>query len=212
MIKLSLKNPEAYFGIKKNSEKNCYGCEQEWYDSDWQKLSGCGPTTACNLLFYLEFTALVSKQEQITFSKEYGLMRMQELWEYVTPTEKGIPTTKMFSEDFLNYAKAKNLNVTCHTIDLYKKTNIYPKFREVVKFIETAMLNDYPVAFLNLNNGEVNNLDAWHWVTIISLEYEMNENEAYVNIIDEGLNKKIDLKLWYSTTTRGGGFVYFEVG
>lgn len=196
--------------LKKNSEKNCYGCEQEWYDSDWQKLSGCGPTTACNLLFYLEFKRKSSGQERITFSKEYGLMRMKELWEYVTPTEKGIPTTKMFYEDFLNYSKAKDLKVSYNSIDINKKTNIYPDFRDVIKFIETALLNDSPIAFLNLCNGKVNNLDAWHWVTIISLEYDTNENEAYVNIIDEGLNKRIDLKLWYSTTTRGGGFVYFK--
>jgi len=27
--------------------------------------------------------------------------------------------------------------------------------------------------------------------------------------LDEGLIKKIDLALWYRTTTLGGGFVYF---
>jgi hypothetical protein len=209
MIKISLKNPETFYRVEESSEKCSYGCEQEWYHSDWQKRSGCGPTTACNLMSYMEFSSL-SKQKQISISKEYGLLRMQESWKYVTPAEKGIPTTKMFSDNFLNYAKAKDMNVSCHSLNISQKINSRPEFHDIVKFIEAAMLKDSPVAFLNLCNGEVSNLDEWHWVTIISIEYDESETEVNVNIIDEGSIKKIDLKLWNDTTTLGGGFVYFE--
>ncbi|WP_069876623.1 hypothetical protein [Fusibacter sp. 3D3] len=95
MIEKSLKSPETFYRVEERSEKCFYGCEQEWYHSDWQKQSGCGPTTACNLLSYMEASSLSSKK-QISISKEYGLFRMQESWEHVTLTENGIPTTKMF--------------------------------------------------------------------------------------------------------------------
>ena len=65
------------------------------------------------------------------------------------------------------------------------------------------------MAFLNLCNGEEKNLDRWHWVTIISLEYAKDKNQVLANILDEGVIKKISLSLWYHTTTLGGGFVYF---
>ncbi len=51
-------------------------------------------------------------------------------------------------------------------------------------------------------------LDPWHWVTIISLEY--SEGSAVVCIMDEGRLIDVDLKMWYDTTIRGGGFAYFK--
>jgi hypothetical protein len=80
---------------------------------------------------------------------------------------------------------------------------------DVVYFLEGALQQDSPIAFLNLCNGDEKNLQSWHWVTIIALEYSEDGNSAFIDILDEGLIKKIDLLLWYKTTTHGGGFVYF---
>jgi hypothetical protein len=66
-----------------------------------------------------------------------------------------------------------------------------------------------PVAFLNLCNGEETNLERWHWVTVISVEYEEIKQGVFLSIMDEGMIKRINLALWYETTTLGGGFVYF---
>lgn len=211
MLNFSIKTPEAFILVDENLKQKRYGCEQEWYQSDWQKRSGCGPTTACNLLSYIEFTRSSSESDKIKTSKEDGFRLMQESWEYVTPTENGIPTTNMFCENFLYYLKTKDINASCHSIDINQDINLHPKFHDVVQFIESAMNKNSPVAFLNLCNGKVISLERWHWVTIISIEYEENETEVNVNILDEGLIKKINLKLWYETTTLGGGFVYFEL-
>jgi len=134
---------------------------------------------------------------------------MEEIWGYVTPTREGIPTTKMFYEAVLAYAKAKGLNIEYNFCDMPEDKSIRPALADVVNFLERALLKDVPVAFLNLCNGEEKNLEPWHWVTIISLEYTEDENSAFVNILDGGLIKKIDLTAWYNTTTAGGGFVYF---
>ncbi len=52
-------------------------------------------------------------------------------------------------------------------------------------------------------------LDPWHWVTIISMEYDEDGKCAFINVLDGGLIKKTNLALWYQTTTLGGGFVNF---
>ena len=74
-------------------------------------------------------------------------------------------------------------------------------------FMEKALIGNFPVAFLNLCNGEVENLDRWHWTTIITLEYSEGYEQAYADIIDGGQIKKVDLARWYKTARLGGGLV-----
>jgi hypothetical protein len=73
------------------------------------------------------------------------------------------------------------------------------------------MDGDTPVAFLNLCNGEENKLEAWHWVTVIALEFSDINESVYLKILDESQVKTINLKLWYETTVLGGGFVFFAL-
>lgn len=134
---------------------------------------------------------------------------MEEIWKFVTPTREGIPTTKMLYESVIAYANAKGINVEHRCCDLPKKKSLRPKFMDVVYFLEEALQQDSPIAFLNLCNGDEKNLEPWHWVTIISLEYSEDGNNAFIDILDEGLIKKINLLLWHKTTAHGGGFVYF---
>ena len=76
--------------------------------------------------------------------------------------------------------------------------------REAVRdFLLTALAADCPVAFLNLNNGKVTNLDRWHWVTLVAADPE----RLMVTMLDQGRRVDIDLALWLETTTLGGGFV-----
>lgn len=192
-----------------HTHKAYYGCDQEWYATEWQRLSGCGPTAVCNIIWYLNHTQPAFGLKQSCDSKENSLSFMEEIWEYVTPTNEGIPTIKMFYEAVLAYTKLKGLNVEYSFCDVPEDKSIRPKLADVVIFLERALLKDAPIAFLNLCNGDENNLEPWHWVTVISLDYAEDENSAFINILDGGLIKKIDLSLWYNTTTLGGGFVYF---
>ena len=211
MVKRSISNLDLLKVIDENRNNTYYGCDQKWYSTEWQRKSGCGPTTACNILMYLELSKISTGLEIKESSKEFALLLMQEAWHYITPTEKGIPTTKMFCEDILAYIESKGLHVSCNAIDVPKEVGLRPKLRNILSFIEHAMVKDTPVAFLNLCSGKVEKLDDWHWVTIVALEYDERCNEAYVTIVDGGLIKKIDIELWYSTTTLGGGFIYFTV-
>ena len=84
-----------------------------------------------------------------------------------------------------------------------------PALRDVVWFIEEALQNDAPVAFLNLCNGEEHCLYRWHWVTIVALDFAPDGSRAAATILDEGRQLDIDLAVWHNTTTLGGGFVWF---
>ncbi len=205
----SISNPNLLRILDERTHKAYYGCDQEWYPTEQQRLSGCGPSVACTIMSYLNHARSPSDLEQSFTSKEYCLFLMEEIWEYVTPTKEGIPATKMFCEAVLAYTKSKDLNVEYGFCDVPEDKSIRPTLPEVLIFLEEALLKDAPIAFLNLCNGDEKNLERWHWVTIISLEHAEHGGSACVNILDEGLVKKIDLALWFRTTTLGGGFVYF---
>ena len=211
MIVKSISNLELLKFTDEGNDNIYFGCDQEWYPTEWQKKSGCGPATACNLLLYLKYLKLNDENVINNSSKEFALLQMEEVWRYITPSENGIATTKMFCRELDNYYKSKGLEIDCYSFEIPKEKYLRPDFKDALRFIENAMLADSPVAFLNLCNGDIQDLDRWHWVSIVSLEFDENGKAANVEIIDEGIIKKIDFYLWYNTTKLGGGLVYVQL-
>ncbi|MBP2642070.1 MAG: hypothetical protein H6Q66_3021 [Firmicutes bacterium] len=209
MIVKAISNLNLLKVFDETTLKTYYGCNQEWYGTERRRLSGCGPSAAATIICYLNHTRSVVGLRQSFNSKKSCLLLMEEVWEYVTPTSEGISTTKMLFNAVLSYMKAKGFNVEYGFFDLTKDKSRRPAILKVINFIEEALLKDTPVAFLNLCNGDVKNLDSWHWITIVSLEYTEDRNNVFVTVLDRGQVKKIDLALWYNTTMLGGGFVYF---
>jgi hypothetical protein len=80
----------------------------------------------------------------------------------------------------------------------------------VVTFIENALNQDSPIAFLNLGNGGAENLDSWHWVTVIGIERTEDFSTATIDTLDDGLLKRVDLSKWYHNMSDAAGFVYFR--
>jgi len=204
MSAVSLSNQQIFRILDEERNEVHYGCDQEWYRKKWQRLSGCGPTAASNIIHYIS-----SSESDDCSSKENCLELMEEVWLYVTPARDGIKTTKMFCESFLAFAEEKGINVEAKVCDVPKEKSLRPGISDVAEFLEEALSNDSPVAFLNLCNGEESNLERWHWVTVVSMEYSEAERRLFIKILDEGMIKRIDLTLWYRTTTLGGGFAYF---
>lgn len=209
MMTKSIANLNIFKVIDENTRETYYGCNQIWYTKKWQRLSGCGPSVASNIFFYLSQNQSTLELEKSSNSKVNWLSLMEEMWKYVTPSIRGVHKTKMFCEPMLAYTKSKGVNVEYRVCDVPKDKSQRPELKEILNFLEKALGEDAPVAFLNLCNGEEKNLDRWHWVTIISLESAEDGSDAFVNILDGGQIKRIDLALWYNTTTLGGGFVYF---
>ncbi len=186
------------------------GFDQEWYKGHWQRLAGCGPTVFSTIYYYLNRTLEEIREENEPISKERCIELMEEVWNHVKPSFHGVSSTEMFLKGVASYKKFKNQELIHHSLDIAKNPSERPPFKALLAFLDEALEKDTPVAFLNLHNGDEKVLDAWHWVTLIALEYDEEGSFAFAEILDEGKIKKIDLLQWYNTTTLGGGFVSFE--
>ncbi|MDI9492805.1 MAG: hypothetical protein QM215_07825 [Bacillota bacterium] len=206
MYRYSLKNSDVVFQAEDQESGDVFGFCQEWYPTPLQRIAGCGPTVACAIMTYILWHCR-NENSPVSEGRPACLSAMEEAWRHVTPGDEGIPTTRMFCEGFLEYAKAKELDVDARSLDVPQEMAFRPSFAEILRFISDALAEDVPVAFLNLCNGDVHNLDRWHWVTILSIEYD--GHNAVVRIMDEGRLLDVDLRLWYDTTVGGGGFACF---
>ena len=202
-MKATLKNPERLIVRDEDSREVFFGCNQAWYEDEWQRRAGCGPSVASHLFAY-SFGLAPKTQAQSDW-----LSLMEDVWNYVTPTTRGMPTTQLFCDSALAYAQARGFRMSCKVSDVPEDVAGRPALRDVVRFIEEALQNDAPVAFLNLCNGEEQCLYRWHWVTIVALDLAPDGSRVVATIMDEGRQLDIDLAVWHKTTTLGGGFVWF---
>lgn len=182
------------------------GSDQEWFATERQRLTGCGPSAAANILFYIE-----RKENNDCCGRDRAdlLSFMEEAWQTVTPQKNGIPSTALFQEKVDQYAKLHRKQFYYSVLDVSSQQSKRPSLFKVIGFIRQGLRADVPIAFLNLDHGIEENLESWHWVTIAGMTYSENEQVVQVFICDEGITKLINLKLWLETTVQGGGFVYF---
>lgn len=208
MQTVSLKHPELFNIFDEISAKTHFGSNQQWYKDEFQRKAGCGPSVASNLVSY---SLLEHNGRSGPVNKEDFLKLMEELWLYVTPSrQRGLPSTDLFYKGLIAYAQDNGLRVKrCAIIDMHNPASEKPPLSVVIKFLTDAIAKDIPVAYLNLDSGDEKTLDEWHWVTVLSIESE--GEQAWLEIMDEGKTKRIDLTLWYNTTQLGGGFVCFDI-
>ena len=142
-------------------------------------------------------------------NKADSVLLMESVWRHVTPGMGGVHKLEQLYNGVLSYAKEYGFDVDHFALPVPKKEIQRPALSSVIQFIAEGLRNDCPIAFLNLSNGKVENLDEWHWVTIVSLNVSENLDVVEATIYDGTKPMTINLKLWYETTRLGGGFIYF---
>ena len=193
-----------------------YGSNQQMYKIIWQRKSGCGPSTAANLLMYTalsqrhgELNGNLCEEKGLPVTEESMFFYMQKIWEYITPGLGGVNKTSKFVKGFYRYTLDRGLDVTLYSMDIpVDKKSSDVNLDSFLEFIKAGLESGCPIAFLNLCKGALTNLDSWHWVSIMAL-YEAR-GSVYATIYDEGNRKDIDMKLWFETHTKDGGLVYFD--
>lgn len=185
-----------------------YGANQEWYSGEFQRLAGCGPTTASMLVHYYRHKS--DDIKKVPPLKSTILLLMEEIWEYVTPGKGGIPTVEIFCEKFKSYLDKEKIQYQLKTLLVPEEKEKRPSSAELLSYLKEALEKDRVIAFLNLCNGEETNLDRWHWVILFSIEFDPESNKLFAYIYDEGIIKKADLNLWLNSTSLGGGFAYLD--
>ncbi len=208
MTAISIKDINLFRITEEEYHITLYGGNQEWYAKRWQRMAGCGPSTAANIMYYLNKTRYNTNIEQ---TKEEFLRLMNEIWRYVTPGMGGVSSTTMLMEGFRKYLTDQKLEHVLDSIDIGKKPEQRPDISEVISFLEKALEEDVPAAFLNLEHGSILELESWHWVTVVALEYDLEDRTAFITILDNGMRKRIDLVRWLNSTKLGGGFVSLRV-
>lgn len=207
MISVSLRHMPLLDVAGEKPGEVYHGFDQEWYPTSWQRRAGCGPTVASQVVFYC--TRVKQDDPPVRPPRHTAVALMEDVWRFVTPTVRGIPNTKLLCDGFSAYARERNLPLRPESLDIPRRRNDRPDFAAVLEFIASSLRADMPVAFLNLHNGAESVLDSWHWVLMAALSYEPGGAASAV-VLDEGLEKTIDLALWFSTTMLGGGFVRFQ--
>lgn len=208
MITISIKEKNI-LKIIDETENETFGSNQDWYTKKWQRMAGCGPSTVTNIIYYLN-----NRQSGMPccpgLTRKDCLQLMDEIWNYVTPGLGGVSSTGMLGKGVQKYLLEKKLNINLDFLDIPKKQKQRPEVQQVITFLAKTLEKDSPLAFLNLEHGDIVELESWHWVTIISLDYDLDAKAAYAIILDCGTEKRINLTSWLETTKLGGGFVSFE--
>src|SRR5690554_3206089 len=94
------------------------GHNQEWYRTPWQRLSGCGPTTASNIFRYLAPALPPDAARAARPGRTDALAFMEDVWETVTPTRCGIDTTQRFHTTAMAYAAAQGWPLDSRVCDI----------------------------------------------------------------------------------------------
>lgn len=195
-----LKHPE-YLTVVDDQGALYHGADQEWFPLLWQRKAGCGPTTASHLVLY-------NRQNLLPIHKKEMAALMEKMWTHITPGIMGVHLVSQFTKGLASYLSEMGLPNRVVSLPVAKDREKRVSFDQIVSFIDGCLLSDQPVAFLNLSAGEVKNLDSWHWVTIVGLE--KLDNGVFIHVYDGGTQWIIDLKLWYDTTMRSGGFASLQ--
>lgn len=202
---ITLKSPE-FLHIADETGNIHLGSDQEWFGTIWQRMAGCGPSVASNVLFYLYRQGRIKLPFPVENKADF-IRLMEEVWQYVTPTQRGIYSAEIWTDGVSRFLQAHGILLSCQSLEISKVKKLRPNLNEAVRFIEEGLQAECPVAFLNLSNGKVKVLDSWHWVTIVA----MGKNEQggiLAQVYDAGKMFEIDFSLWYRTTKLGGGLVY----
>lgn len=186
-----------------------FGCDQDWFRGFWQRKAGCGPCTGANLILYLSRSGRLSLPMEITDRASF-LVLMERSWEYLTPGVMGLNSPFLMQKGLDAFLDSLGSGMKSQALDIPAEEPLRPSPEKAEAFIRQGLSADSPVAFLNLSNGDVLQLESWHWVTIIGLDGK-GEN-AELLIYDNGRQLRVSLSRWLRTTRRGGGFVYVGDG
>mgnify|MGYP001230997777 CR=1 FL=1 len=212
MGKYSIKDINKFLITDDDTGLTYLGGNQEWYGKFFRRLAGCGPTAAANIFKYLGADKLPAGSVRETDTLKQYKTLMNEMWEHVTPTSRGVYCTEIFYDGCLSFAGARGINITYSSLDIADIADVdkgkarRPALCDVIDFVKSGLERDLPVAFLSLDSGSERSIDRWHWITVISIDIRGAGN-ASVDFLDAGVIKHADLANWYRTTKEGGGFV-----
>ncbi len=187
----------------------CFGGSQNWYVDNWMRMSGCAPTAAANIVWYLSRTrsGLTALSGLSDHSQEAFRELMTRMFSYVEPGLGGVRKPSVFTVGLTRYAVERAFVAQSDILHIPPRFRGKPPYADLECFLNEALQNDLPVAFLNYSAGDQKQIEAWHWVTITAYRPE----EARAVISDLGTKKEISLYQWWKTSFCGGALAWVDV-
>lgn len=222
-----------FFKVMCPDGKTAMGGSQKWYPLRWQRAAGCGPTSAANLMWYMARSHPELRNLVVTGDGDYEythfLDLMREVFSCFTPGIRGINSSALFIDGVKRYASARGIDLIPHALEVPASRRKRPDIGTVGDFITAALLQESPVAFLNLSRGKLKTLESWHWVTIMGCNRDSGDNGdngdngdrgdrldngdrrdvSSASILNYGFGVEVSIAGWLETSTLGGCFVYF---
>jgi len=206
----AIKSPDRLLITGPEQTPIAFGCDQDWYQSRWQRQAGCGPCTSATILYYLSATrkSLAALFPYPSFNYDTMNVYMHNIWHFVTPGLRGVNDASILVNGICKYAATLGIELEASIFPVPAKPAPREPFQAWFDSIKEALECDIPVAFLNLSRGHLKNLDSWHWVTVTALF--LKNNQILAEIADSGERKMIDIMKWYQSSRLGGATVYFR--
>lgn len=204
---LALTHPE-WIQISGGEGCTYYGADQEWFGAFWKKQAGCGPTVASNLMLYQHRAGRLSLPVEVKDVPTYVEL-MEAVWCHVTPNMRGVSTLSHFCSGVHGYLRSIGQMLSCNTLEVPRPMKHRPDVPKLAAFLEEALQADSPVAFLIRSDGAVENLEAWHWITIVSFAHDAEAGSLTAEVYNNSKPSRVDLVKWLCAPGFGGGFVYF---
>ena len=205
---LSIREPDT-FTIVDETGLPSRGCDQDWFGSEWQRISGCGPSVASGILYYLHRTGRIRLPFDVGRQSEC-IALMETVWKHVTPTSSGVDSLERFCDGVRGFLRSIGHDAACRSLGIPKDRTRRPGIAELVRFLSAGLDRDCPVAFLNLSSGRVRRIEGWHWMTVVALRTGQAPDCADALIFDGATSTWIDIAKWLATSALGGGFAYLE--
>ncbi|MDR1778867.1 MAG: hypothetical protein LBR14_03835 [Clostridiales Family XIII bacterium] len=203
-----LRNIDA-FRITDEEGTVFYGGDQDWLPAaEYRCEAACGATTAANILAYHirtkpEYRCICGA---LPDTKHAFVELLKDVYRYVTPGLMGT-MPDIFMRGSAIFAAEHGFTVTSRMMQIPSRLSKRPAFADAANFLEEAFEAEEPVAFLNLSNGGVKNLDSYHWVTAVSVD----RAQECIRIVDNGNLLTVSLGGWLAGSTLGGALLAFTV-
>lgn len=195
--------------LQVETDSNCsFGYNQDWYGTEWQRLAGCGPTTATQLINYISCRDGYIEPSELK-EKNQIIESMEQVFPYVRPRRGGgLYKTRWMKDGLDKYIQERSWPYETKMLRVYPFLVMRPNIKEVANFILEGLLLDCPIAFLNRHKGQEEGLDTWHWVPIVALE-QCGDNYI-ASVYDAEQIRYFSVNSWLRDTVLGGGFVYLK--
>lgn len=202
-----IRHPEALKRLDAfGNESSLYGCDQNMYRDPFKQKAGCGPCAATNLL---DYSRQQHQSDLPAMLLPDFIEMMHQVWNYVKPGLLGVHKASQLADGIDRYAAEHNLPVQAVRLEIPASRTKRPSEDAVIRFLSEGLNGDSPIAFLNRSNGQLADLESWHWVTITAL-HRHADGHYLADIANYGIVLQIDLSAWLCKTRLGGGFVYFR--